>query len=66
MNNKKNWIWIIENFDFSGMENDIQIEDRIWIIKKYNDVELTKNEAMYLSELINCRNTLNKIHKLTK
>ena len=66
MNNKKNWIWIIENFDFSGMENDIQIEDRIWIIKKYNDVELTKNEAMYLSELIHCRNTLNKIHKLTK
>lgn len=66
MNNKKNWIWILENFDFSNCENDIEIENEIWEIKKRNNVELSMDEAMCLSELINCKNIINKIHKLTK
>lgn len=66
MNNSKNWLWILEHFDFSNCENDIQIENEIWEIKKYNSVEISIDEIMALSELIHYRNTIKKINKLTK
>lgn len=66
MNNKKNWLWILENFDFSNCKNYIEIENEIMKIKKYNSVEISIDEIMELSELIHFRNVFNRIHKLTK
>ena len=65
-NNKKNWLWILENFDFTNFENDIQIEEEILKIKKYNSVNISADEAMVLSELVHCKNIFDRIHKLTK
>lgn len=66
MNNKKNWLWILENWDFTNYENAGEIAKKIFEIRKCNCIEISVDEVFALAELINCKNILNRIHELTK
>ena len=52
MNNKKNWIWIIENFNFSKYEDVNCVFNELDKITQKNSINMSTKEKAYLASLI--------------
>lgn len=66
MNNKKNWLWILENYDFTNYENAGEIAKKIFEIRKYNNILISVDEVFALAELINYQNVCLRMYELKK